>query len=91
MLTRRYPISITEAQAKINQVALPTKTETIPVTDANHRVLAETVTAPFAYPHFRRSGVDGFAIRHEDASIAWNVRTRHDPYGFIFAKGLMKS
>ena len=64
MLTRRYPISITEAQAKINQVALPTKTETIPVTDANHRVLAETVTAPFAYPHFRRSGVDGFAIRH---------------------------
>lgn len=66
MLTRRYPISITEAQAKINQVALPTKTETIPVTEANHRVLAETVTAPFAYPHFRRSGVDGFAIRHED-------------------------
>lgn len=66
MLTRRYPISITEAQAKINNVALPTVTETIPVAEANHRVLAETVTAPFAYPHFRRSGVDGFAIRHAD-------------------------
>ncbi len=66
MLTRRYPISITEAQAKINNVALPTVTETIPVAEANHRVLAETVTAPFAYPHFRRSGVDGFAIRHTD-------------------------
>ncbi|MCT3295402.1 molybdopterin molybdotransferase MoeA [Lactiplantibacillus pentosus] len=66
MLTRRYPISITEAQAKINNVTLPTVTETIPVAEANHRVLAETVTAPFAYPHFRRSGVDGFAIRHAD-------------------------
>ncbi|MCB5221897.1 molybdopterin molybdenumtransferase MoeA [Lactiplantibacillus pentosus] len=66
MLTRRYPISITEAQAKINNVALPTVTETIPVAEANHRVLAETVTAPFAYPHFRRSGVDGFAIRQAD-------------------------
>jgi molybdopterin molybdotransferase len=66
MLTRRYPISITEAQAKINNVTLPTVTETIPVAEANHRVLAETVTAPFAYPHFRRSGVDGFAIRQAD-------------------------
>lgn len=66
MLTRRYPISIDEAQAKMAAVPLPTSTETIPVMAANHRVLAETVTAPFAYPHFRRSGVDGFAIRAED-------------------------
>ncbi|GAW99474.1 molybdopterin molybdotransferase MoeA [Secundilactobacillus mixtipabuli] len=66
MLTRRYPISIDEAQAKINQITLPTKTETVAVTEANHRVLAKAVTAPYAYPHFRRSGVDGFAIRDAD-------------------------
>lgn len=66
MLTKRYPISINEAQEKVNQIKLPIKTEIIPVKQANHRVLAKTVTSPYAYPHFRRSGVDGFAIRAED-------------------------
>lgn len=66
MLTRRYPISIEEAQAKLNDLMLPTSTETISSEIANHRVLAEAVTAPYAYPHFRRSGYDGYAIRAED-------------------------
>ncbi|MCH5461216.1 molybdopterin molybdotransferase MoeA [Lactobacillus sp. LC28-10] len=66
MLTKRNPISIDEAQEKINQVKLPIQTETIPVEEANHRVLATAITSPYAYPHFRRSGVDGFAIRDSD-------------------------
>ncbi|MTV82164.1 molybdopterin molybdotransferase MoeA [Secundilactobacillus folii] len=66
MLTRRYPISIDEAMDKLATIQLPTKTETISVSEANHRVLAQAVTAPYAYPHFRRSGYDGYAIRAED-------------------------
>lgn len=66
MLTRRIPISIDEAIERLKRVPLPTTTETIPLSDANHRVLAKTINAPFAYPHFRRSGVDGFAIKSSD-------------------------
>lgn len=66
MLTRRYPISIDEAQAKLNALSVTTDTETISVDEANHRVLAQAVVAPYAYPHFRRSGYDGYAIRAED-------------------------
>ncbi|WP_282800966.1 molybdopterin molybdotransferase MoeA [Secundilactobacillus kimchicus] len=66
MLTRRFPISIQEAQQKLAEVSLPSKVETIPVQTANHRVLADTIVAPFAYPHFRRSGYDGYAIRSSD-------------------------
>lgn len=62
MLTRRTPISIAAAQAKIQAVPLKTATELIPVQEANHRVLAAPAVAPYDYPHFRRSGVDGYAI-----------------------------
>nr|WP_054699711.1 hypothetical protein [Secundilactobacillus odoratitofui] len=48
MLTRRYPISIDEAQAKLNALSVTTDTETISVDEANHRVLAQAVVAPYA-------------------------------------------
>ena len=66
MLTRRIPISIAEAQAKIAAIQLPTATETIAVQEANHRILAQAAQAPYDYPHFRRSGVDGYAVNPSD-------------------------
>lgn len=62
MLTKRTPISISEAQARIEKVPLTTKTELVPVEEANHRILAAPARAAYDYPHFRRSGVDGYAI-----------------------------
>ena len=66
MLTRRTPISIAQAQAKMASVPLKLTTEEIPVTEANHRILAKPAQAAYDYPHFRRSGVDGYAILAED-------------------------
>ena len=45
MLTRRIPISVAEAQKKINEIPLKTATETIPLSEADHRVLAKDVHA----------------------------------------------
>ncbi|MCC4357505.1 hypothetical protein LMB72_01150 [Limosilactobacillus reuteri] len=66
MLTRRIPISVAEAQKKINEISLKTATETIPLSEANHRVLAKDVHAHYDYPHFRRAGMDGYAILASD-------------------------
>lgn len=66
MLTRRTPISVAEAKKRIDSVKLSEKTETISLDDANHRVLAKNVTAPYDYPHFRRAGMDGYAILSSD-------------------------
>ena len=66
MLTRRTPISIPDAQAKIANLPLKPQTEIIPTIEANHRVLAKPALASYDYPHFRRSGMDGYAILAED-------------------------
>lgn len=66
MLERRKPITLEEAQAKLAALKLPQQVETIPVADANHRVLAEDAVAAYDYPNFRRSGYDGYAIRAAD-------------------------
>lgn len=66
MLTRRTPISFADAQKKINAIPLKTETEVVALTSANHRILAEDVHAPYDYPHFRRAGMDGYAILASD-------------------------
>lgn len=66
MLTRRTPISVAEAKKRIDAIKLKTATEEIPLAEANHRVLAEDVTAKYDYPHFRRAGMDGYAILERD-------------------------
>jgi molybdopterin molybdotransferase len=43
-----------------------TPTETVPLTQALHRVPAAPVTAPHALPGFARSTVDGYAVRAAD-------------------------
>ncbi|MFT8822655.1 molybdopterin molybdotransferase MoeA [Liquorilactobacillus satsumensis] len=66
MLTRRYPVSITEAQKLLTKVKLEPQIEMLSTSEANHHVLAADIEAPLDYPHFRRSGYDGYAIRAED-------------------------
>lgn len=66
MLIRRHPITLEEAQAKLAQLDLTPKTETIPVAQANHRILAQDLKAAYDYPNFRRSGYDGYALRAAD-------------------------
>ena len=43
-----------------------TPAETVPLTEALHRVPAAAVTAPHALPGFARSTVDGYAVRAAD-------------------------
>ncbi len=40
--------------------------ETIPTSQANGRVTAVAITAPHALPQFRRSTMDGYALRAAD-------------------------
>lgn len=66
MLTRRTPISVAEAQRRIAAIKLKTATEVIPIQKANHRILAADAIAGYDYPHFRRAGMDGYAILADD-------------------------
>ena len=56
-----------DALAELFQhLELDLETETVPVEQALGRVLARDVTAPFPMPSFRRSTVDGYAVRAAD-------------------------
>lgn len=56
-----------EARARILERVKPLgETETIPTIDALGRVLAVDVTSPQVLPEFRRSTVDGYAVRAQD-------------------------
>lgn len=58
----RSAIQVKEAQALIQAHVQLSEDELIDLADAKGRYLAQDVTAPHPYPHFRRSGMDGFAI-----------------------------
>jgi len=58
----RRPITPAEAQKRIAGYVRPSDTEQVRLEEAGGRFLAETVTAPHPYPHFRRSGMDGYAM-----------------------------
>jgi molybdopterin molybdotransferase len=71
MTTKMRPIRDTipleEARALIDSVARPVAAaELVPIVDANGRVLAADVVAPFDVPPFSRAGMDGYAVRAED-------------------------
>ena len=61
-------ISLDEARKKIREAfsAKPVGIEEVPMLKAVGRVLAEDVTSPIDVPPFRRSTVDGYAVRAED-------------------------
>jgi molybdopterin molybdotransferase len=52
--------------AALDHAARPIPIETIAVAQAHNRVLAQAVVAPTPLPEFRRSTVDGFAVRAGD-------------------------
>ncbi|WP_019638680.1 gephyrin-like molybdotransferase Glp [Paenibacillus fonticola] len=63
---RRTAVSVSEAQARIMAFARPGHIEEVPLLHADGRVLAADIAAPHPFPHFRRSGMDGFAVMSSD-------------------------
>jgi molybdopterin molybdotransferase len=75
MRFRREPIKVKEAQARMAPHVQLGPTERVPLLDSVGRRLAEDIEATHPVPHFRRSGMDGFAVRSEDTKNA----TRDNP------------
>ncbi len=59
-------ISVGEARARILAALTPVSTETIPLSDALHRVLAAPVVARLTQPPADVSAMDGYALRAAD-------------------------
>jgi molybdopterin molybdotransferase len=63
----RRAIKVPEAQLRILQHTAPLNDETVPLTLAFQRSLYESIQATEDVPHFARSGMDGYAVRSDDA------------------------
>lgn len=63
-------MNVDDAIARILNSITPLPAETIPVTEALNRVLAQDVTAPLDLPPFANSSMDGFALRAADSQNA---------------------
>ena len=59
-------LTIEEAQRLVLERVRPLGAETVPLEDADGRVLAETARASVDLPPFPSSAMDGFALRSED-------------------------
>ncbi len=55
-------LSVDEARQEILKAFSPVETATIQIYQALQRVLAEEISAPFDFPRFDNSSVDGFAL-----------------------------
>jgi len=66
----RRPITPAAAQKKIAAHVQPASVEEVHVYEAGGRFLADSITAPHPYPHFRRSGMDGYALQAADLAQA---------------------
>lgn len=66
----REAIRVEEAQARIAPYIQPGETEEIPLLNSIGRRLATEIQATSPVPHFRRSGMDGFAVRAADTKGA---------------------
>ena len=63
----RETIPLDEARALIDAQVKPLmRTERVPLRDANGRVVARDIIAPFDVPPFPRAAMDGYAVRAED-------------------------
>jgi molybdopterin molybdotransferase len=64
-------MSVDDAVAMIAaRVDAVQETETVLLTEADGRVLAESITAPLPLPPFTNSAVDGYAVRSGDLGLA---------------------
>lgn len=66
----RKPLPVDEAQQAALRCVRPMETENVALEQSFGRRLAVPVTAGHPVPHFRRSGVDGYAIRAADSAQA---------------------
>ncbi|WP_424018069.1 gephyrin-like molybdotransferase Glp [Halorientalis pallida] len=58
---------LAEARERLREAVAPhDRTETVPLSTAAGRTVAESVTARRAVPHYDRAAMDGFAVRAED-------------------------
>jgi molybdopterin molybdotransferase len=74
---RRYNGSMLELEAALEKILAelpPPVAEHVPLADAGRRFLAETISAPVPLPLFDNSGMDGYALRAEDAAAASAAR-----------------
>lgn len=71
----RQAIKVKEAQARIACNIRVGQIETVSLLDSIGRRLAEEIKATSPVPHFRRSGLDGFAVRAGDTKGA----SRNEP------------
>jgi molybdopterin molybdotransferase len=78
MRFHREVVKVEEAQKRIRPYIRTGKTEKVALIDSFGRYLAEDILANEHLPHFRRSGMDGFAIRSADTKGA----SREDPVWF---------
>lgn len=67
---RRTALQPEEAQKLILKQVKALPIEQVPLAEAWGRRLGETITAPHPFPPFRRSGMDGYAVRSADLSQA---------------------
>lgn len=63
---RRHALQPEEAQQLIEEQVRPLDTEHVPIAEAWGRRLGGNIVAPHPFPPFRRSGMDGYALRTED-------------------------
>lgn len=63
---RRHAVSVEAAQARVMPFVVLSGTEQVKLAESIGRILAEDVVAPHPYPFFRRSGMDGYAVKSSD-------------------------
>ena len=68
-------VSIDEALRLLGELKATPAMETVPITAAEGRVLAEDITAVLSVPPFDRSPYDGYAFMGEDTAKA----SKNDP------------
>lgn len=66
----RNAIQVEAAQQLIADKITLLDTEKVTIEDAHGRIISEDITAPHPFPFFRRSSMDGYAVRSEDLSQA---------------------
>ncbi|GGE50690.1 molybdopterin molybdenumtransferase MoeA [Pullulanibacillus camelliae] len=70
MVERRQPILVSEAVSRVMHYAKHGTKETVSITEASGRYLAEDLIAAHDVPSFDRSPYDGFALRSVDTQEA---------------------
>lgn len=70
MRFQREIVDVWDAQKRLETWIRPLGTEKVKLTDSIGRYLGENVAATHDFPHFRRSMMDGFAVRSADTKGA---------------------